>query len=102
MLRLLPCLLLAAALPATAGDTLRCGNTLVTQGMSEEQVFAKCGAPANKSVRTEPVMSSDRDGNRYQSGERVMHRWLYQRSPAQFDAVLVFEGGMLSAIELQN
>ncbi|TJZ69781.1 DUF2845 domain-containing protein [Chitiniphilus eburneus] len=92
--------LLMLSLEAVASDTLRCGNSLITEGMSEEQVAAKCGTPASTTVRTAPIMSYKRNGTRYQSGERVMHRWHYQRSPGQFDAVLVFEGGALTAIEL--
>ena len=39
--------LLAAVLPATASDTLRCGSRIVTTGDGKDKVRALCGEPSD-------------------------------------------------------
>jgi hypothetical protein len=46
-LAVLAALLLAASLPATAGDTMRCGSRIVTTGDGKDKVRSLCGEPSD-------------------------------------------------------
>lgn len=96
---LLP-LALAAAPYASADDTLRCGNAIVTTGMVADQVAARCGEPSSKSTEQTPVTSRSRHGAvKNVAGGRI-ERWTYDRGYGQLPALLTFEHGKLKSIEL--
>jgi hypothetical protein len=89
------------ALPAGA-ETLRCGNSLISEGVTQAEVLQKCGEPDNKLETSEPVYSRYPNGNTYQSGTTTRQIWHYQRGSRQFPADLTFEGGVLKKIELEK
>jgi uncharacterized protein DUF2845 len=85
---------------ATADDSLRCGNTLVTLGMVADQVLAKCGEPQSKSTEEVPVKARARTGAVNTVGSTRIERWTYDRGYGQLPALLTFEHGKLKSIEL--
>jgi hypothetical protein len=85
---------------ATADDSLRCGNALVTLDMVMDQVLAKCGEPSSKSVEDVPVKARARTGAVNTVGTTRIERWTYDRGYGQLPALLTFEHGKLKAIEL--
>ena len=95
--------LLALALAApcvSADDTLRCGNSIVTTGMVETQVAARCGEPSSRSTEETPVTTRSRHGTvKTVAGGRI-ERWTYDRGYGQLPALLTFEHGKLKSIEL--
>lgn len=91
---LLPLSLCLVAASATAArDTLRCGNQIVSEGLSIEQVLADCGEPDQRDREQRPV----RSGNRV-LGTYLAETWRYDRGNGQFPAVLEFHDGVLKSI----
>ena len=88
------------AAAATADDSLRCGNTLVTLDMVMDQVRAKCGEPQSKSTEEVPVKARARTGAVNTVGSTRIERWTYDRGYGQLPALLTFEHGKLKSIEL--
>src|SRR5262252_8676439 len=89
-----------AAAPASADDSLRCGNGIVTTGMVAVEVAAKCGEPSSKSTEETPVTKRSRRGTvKTVAGSRI-ERWTYDRGYGQLPALLTFEHGKLKSIEL--
>jgi hypothetical protein len=96
---LLP-LALAAAPRVWADDSLRCGSAIVTIGMVEGQVVAKCGEPSGKSTEETPVTTRSRRGTVKTAAGGRIERWTYDRGYGQLPALLTFEHGKLKSIEL--
>jgi hypothetical protein len=96
---LLP-LALAAAPCVSADDSLRCGNAIVTTGMVEAEVAAKCGEPTSKSTEETPVTTRSRRGTVKTAAGGRIERWTYDRGYGQLPALLTFEHGKLKSIEL--
>jgi len=86
--------------PASAADTLRCGDALISVGMVAAQVAAKCGMPQAKQVEDVPVRTRRANGTTATAGVTRVERWTYQRDYGQFPALLTFEQGKLRSIEL--
>jgi hypothetical protein len=97
-------LALAAAVASAAGaradDTVRCGNALITVGMVEPQVLAKCGQPKHKDVTEVPQRVRRSGGTSAVIGTLRVERWTYDRGYGQFPALLTFTDGKLKSIEL--
>ena len=83
-----------------ADDSLRCGNGIVTTGMVESQVTAKCGEPSSKSTEETPVTTHPRRGAVKTGAGGRIERWTYERGYGQLPALLTFEHGKLKSIEL--
>jgi hypothetical protein len=88
------------ALAARADDSLRCGNVLITVGMVESQVIAKCGQPKDKNVTEIPQRARRAGGGSGVVGTVRVEHWTYDRGYGQFPALLTFESGKLKSIEL--
>src|SRR5262245_23215647 len=95
-------LLLTLAGAAHAGDTFRCGSKLVTTGLTQEEVLARCGEPAKRATEEVPVWVRNANGSTRQNGTTKVERWTYDRGNTQFPAVLEFQEGKLKSIELQR
>ncbi len=83
---------LAAAAPAVADDSFRCGSKLIVTGMTQAEVLQLCGPPQSKSEETLPV----RSGNQV-VGETKTYRWTYESYGAT--RVLVFDLDVLKSIK---
>jgi hypothetical protein len=98
-------LTLAALMLTTAAhaDTLRCGSSLISEGMAQATVRAKCGTPDSEMKITEPVYARNPYGGRAsQVGESTKIIWRYQRGQRKFPAVLTFEEGVLKKLEFEK
>lgn len=89
-----------AATVASAEDTVRCKDALVTVGMIEAEVVARCGEPETKDVESVPIRARRANGSTYVVGAVQIERWTYDRGPGQFPALLTFESGKLKSVEL--
>ena len=93
---------LIAGSPAFA---FTCGNKLVSEGDTRDQVLAKCGEPADVitlgSVYRRPVIWTH--GRPYYIGEDFMEipveNWVYNLGPNKLMRRLRFEGGVVTEIE---
>ncbi len=88
------------AATARADDSMRCGNALITVGMAESQVTAKCGQPKDKNVTEVPQRTRRSNGSSAVTGTLHVERWTYERGYGQFPGLLTFEAGKLKSIEL--
>jgi hypothetical protein len=101
--RLLAFALLAvlAATQASADDeTFRCGGKLISSGMTMVDVAAKCGEPTERTVEEVPQQVRRANGSTYVAGTVTVEVWTYDRGSSSFPAVLRFEGGKLTSVEL--
>jgi hypothetical protein len=85
---------------ASAEDTIRCKGSLVTVGMIDAEVVAKCGEPERKDVESVPIRARRANGSSQIVGSTQIERWTYDRGPGQFPALLTFESGKLKSVEL--
>ena len=84
-----------APLTATLAETLRCGSVLIQPGDDARYVLEKCGEPMSRIA----ILG----GNVYPTGVTRSDRWLYQRSPGQFQVVLAIgDDGRVSAIDFER
>ena len=90
-------LLLCAAVPAAAQDTLRCGSKIVQTGMTMAEVKEHCGNPTS----TEIVEQDVRAGPRV-VGTTQIHIWRYDRGSTQRTAVLEFDQEELKSITYES
>ena len=97
-MRLIPAtlILLAFAAPAHA---LRCGNKLVTEGMTRHEVRERCGNPDDASRRFETIY------RRTQHDEAVaieieIEEWFYEFGSNRLDRRVIFVNGRVHQIEI--
>ena len=83
---------LAAASPAFADDSFRCGSKLIVIGMTQAEVLRLCGPPESTSEESLPV----RSGNQV-VGETKTYLWTYESYGAI--RVLMFDQDVLKSIK---
>jgi hypothetical protein len=94
--------LAVAAGPASAGETLRCGSSVIKEGDTQGYVHDKCGEPGSKQTYTEPVRAIRPNGTSYEVGTTSKDIWRYKRDSGSFPAVLTFEKGVLTKLEFER
>ena len=90
--------LMGLMLVMSSACAMRCGNKLVYEGDDKFTVLEKCGEPLDKQMYEEIIPLYNYAG--YQVGEttNVIERWIYQRSSADFQYILVFNEGRVKEI----
>jgi hypothetical protein len=86
---------------ASADETFRCGNSLVTSELSVDELLQKCGEPASRTSTTEDVQARNQYGLMIKVGETVRETWTYDRgiNPAM---VVTIVDGSIKSIERQE
>jgi hypothetical protein len=97
--------LVALTMPAHADgeETVRCSSgRLVDVGMIDSEVVARCGEPKSRTVEEVPVFNRNpRNRTVAPTGDVTrIERWIYERGHGRFEALLTFENGKLSSIDL--
>ena len=77
---------------------MRCGEKLVYEGDSEFDVLSKCGEPLDKQVYNQPVPLYNTEGAQIGAITNSISKWIYQKSPADFQYELIFDAGVLKQI----
>ncbi|MCL9685819.1 DUF2845 domain-containing protein [Legionella maioricensis] len=77
---------------------MRCGEKLVYEGDSEFDVLSKCGEPLDKQVYNQPVPQYNAEGEQIGAITNSISKWIYQKSPADFQYELIFDAGVLKQI----
>lgn len=93
---LIPLALLAGAESAHA---LRCGNSLVIEGMTRHEVRKRCGNPDDSSVRYETIYRR----NAYNEAVAIeieIEEWFYDFGSNRLDRRLIFVNGRLHEEEV--
>jgi hypothetical protein len=89
----------ASPLP-TLADSFRCGNHLVTEGMTAAAIEKRCGKPQRVERVEEPIFVRRANGTSYRVGTAAHEFWAYERAPGQFPARVRLEDGKAKKIEL--
>ncbi|HEU0265395.1 MAG TPA: DUF2845 domain-containing protein [Geobacterales bacterium] len=81
---------------ATFADSMRCGDQIVSTGVTAAEVILRCGPPFHREEREEKVVVEE-GSSRYR---RVQHReeWLYNLGADHFVQLRTFEDGTLTGI----
>lgn len=82
-------------------DSMRCGTQLVNIGDTQDEILKKCGKPYALRDMFNPNAPQQIVGDQ-PVDYRPNIQWVYHPGYGQFDNVLVFEGGQLSQIKVQN
>lgn len=77
---------------------MRCGDKLVYTGDSQYTILQKCGEPQDKQTYEESVPLYNAAGYQIGTTTNVVERWIYQKSPADFEYTLRFDAGILKEI----
>lgn len=77
---------------------MRCGDKLVYEGDSQYAVLSKCGEPLDKYNYEQVIPLYNEAGYQIGTNTVVIERWIYQRSPADFQYTLNFDSGILKEI----
>jgi hypothetical protein len=81
-----------------AVQAMRCGNQLVYTGDSQYNVLMKCGEPQDRQFYEEVVAIYNAAGYQIGTTTNVVERWIYQKSPVDFEYTLSFDAGILKNI----
>jgi hypothetical protein len=79
---------------AAAEESLRCGNKIVTIGMTSAEVLKYCGKPTSTEVEEHDVRSGGRV-----VGKTQLNRWIYKRGTTGKPKVLEFDQDKLISIQ---
>ena len=109
-MRLIPAalILLAFAAPAHA---LRCGNKLVTEGMTRHEVRERCGNPDDASRRFETIYRQTQHHDQFPIVHAVVdheavaieieiEEWFYEFGSNRLDRRVIFVNGRVHQIEI--
>ncbi len=78
---------------------LRCGNSLVTEGMSRHEVRKRCGNPDDSYTRYETVYRRTA-GDEAVAYEVEINEWIYEFGSQTLDRRLIFINGYLFKEEI--
>jgi len=91
---------ITCVLPLSAmADSMRCGQSIVTEDTIPAELLKKCGEPQKKDVTTEDVISRNPAGYTRKTGTQVTERWYYQRSSSSLPMVVKIVDGKINSIE---
>ncbi len=97
----IPLALLACIIPAVAAATLRCGQSVISEGATSAEVSAKCGAPAQVDHRTQSQFAAvnNRGLVTGTSDESPIEVWTYNFGPNRLMQRIWFSDGRVTMIE---
>ena len=87
-------------LPLSAmADSMRCGQSIVTEDMIPAELLKKCGEPQNKDVTKSDVFAKNPAGYSTKRGEQVIERWYYKPSSGSLTMMVKIMDGKITSIE---
>jgi hypothetical protein len=104
MLKRLACAALAIVPTLAAGQSIVCDNEIIDEGISQVEVAAKCGTPAQVDHRTNSVGTAVVDGTHPtyiagSSADRQVDIWTYNFGPNRLMQRIWFEDGRVTRVE---
>jgi hypothetical protein len=86
------------AVPVVQADSLRCGNKLVSEAATLDELLQKCGEPQSRKVEKEDNYAINPNGARVKTGgQTTRERWIYQPSTRSLPmAVQIVDGKIIS------
>jgi hypothetical protein len=97
--KLLATFVLALASSAVVhADSMRCGNKIVSESATLDELVTKCGQPQSRDVEKEDVYALNPNGARVKTGgQTVKERWIYRPTPGALPmAVQIVDGKIVS------
>ncbi len=91
-------LILGATEASAAMSALRCGNGLIENGMTKQDVVSKCGQPDIKEFVALKKIGVDVGAASLASKSKV-EAWHYNCGEGRFNQTLYFDGGKLALIK---
>lgn len=89
-------------LTASADETFRCGQWIVSSDMSVEELSKKCGPPTYHETFTEDVLARSINGGMQKVGETVTDKWIYDRGTQAPPMVVTIVDGRIKSIDRQK
>jgi len=88
---------------AVHADTMRCGNKIVNETATLDELLAKCGQPQDRQVTKEDVYAINPNGARVKTGgQTVKERWVYRPTPGALPmAVQIVDGRVVSIARVE-
>jgi hypothetical protein len=77
---------------------MRCGDRLVMTGDNKFDILKKCGEPLDKQYYEQVVPLFNAAGYQIGTTVNIIDRWIYQKSSADFQYILIFNEGTLKDI----
>lgn len=79
-------------------DSMRCGNRIVSESATLDELVKKCGQPKDRKVQKEDQYAINPNGVRVKTGgQTVKERWIYQPTPGTLPmAVEIVDGKIIS------
>jgi hypothetical protein len=96
--KLVTAFVLALASGFVHADSRRCGNKIVNESATLDELVTKCGQPKDRKVEKEDQYALNPNGVRVKTGgQTVKERWVYQRTPGALPmAVQIVDGKIVS------
>jgi hypothetical protein len=89
-----------ASSAAVHADSLRCGNKLVSESATPDELIKKCGQPQARNVEKEDVYAINPNGARVKTGaQTVKERWIYRPTPGALPMAVQIVDGKIVSIE---
>jgi len=99
----LPGFLLLFPFIASADETFRCGNWIVSSDLAVDDLLKKCGEPTTRKTETQDVMSRNRNYDLLvKTGETIIETWTYNRGTQAKPMVVTIVDGKIKSIERQK
>ena len=90
---------LACAQPASA-ESFRCGQWIVSEDSTADEVLEKCGPPTDRQVEVVDVYGPATSGaGRVKRGETRIETWTYDRGSQSFRMVVKVVDGKVESME---
>jgi hypothetical protein len=84
---------------AVSAESMRCGNRIVNETMTIDEILQKCGEPQKKDVSKEDVFAKNPAGYTTKRGEQVTERWYYKPSTGSLTMMVKIIDGKVVSIE---
>ena len=92
--------LLVIACAAHADENFRCGQWVVSSGMTLSELMSKCGQPTSRNKRTEPVLVRNRNsGLMMKAGETSVETLTFDRGARAEAMVVTVVDGKITSID---
>ena len=96
-------LLLLFPLCASANETFRCGNSIVSSDLTVADLLKKCGEPTTRKTEIQDVMVRNRNhGIMTKQGETTIETWTYDRGSQAAPMVVTIIDGRIKSIVRQK
>jgi hypothetical protein len=91
---------LAAAVPATADETFRCGKWIVNSSLTPAELADKCGPPTWHESSIEDVLVRNQNtGLMMKTGETRIEIWTYDRGTRAAPMIVTIVDGRIKSID---